>query len=105
MSNKKFVFDKKKIVNLFNQNKFNKISKYSKSIFDYYKTDVDICKLVIASEINLKNYFKAEQYLKKIVINNSTDDDDTTSRQQSSSQTKTFHSIAYSSSNRTPRNK
>ena len=74
MSNKKFVFDKKKIVNLFNQNKFNKISKYSKSIFDYFKTDVDICKLVIASEINLKNYFKAEQYLKKIVINNSTDE-------------------------------
>ena len=74
MSNKKFVFDKKKIVNLFNQNKFNKISKYSKSIFDYYETDVDICKLVIASEINLKNYFKAEQYLKKIVINNSTDE-------------------------------
>ena len=74
MSKKKFVLDKKTIVNLFNENKFNKISKYSKSLIDYYEMDIDICKLVIASEINLKNYFKAEQYLKKIVINNSTDE-------------------------------
>ena len=74
MSKKKSVLDKRTIVNLFNENKFNKISKYSKSIIDYYEMDIDICKLVIASEINLKNYFKAEQYLKKIVINNSTDE-------------------------------
>ena len=74
MSNKKSVFDKNTIVNLFNENKFNKISKYSKSIIDYYEMDIDICKLVIASEINLKNYFKAEQYLKKIIINNNSDE-------------------------------
>ena len=74
MSNKKSVFDKNTIVNLFNNNKFNKISKYSKSIIDYYEMDIDICKLVIASEINLKNYFKAEQYLKKIIINNKSDE-------------------------------
>jgi len=74
MSNKKSVFDKNTIVNLFNDNKFNKISKYSKSIIDYYEMDIDICKLVIASEINLKNYFKAEQYLKKIIINNNSDE-------------------------------
>ena len=74
MSKKKTVLDKKTIINLFNDNKFNKISKYSKSLIDYYENDIDICKLVIASEINLKNYFKAEQYLKKIVINNDTDE-------------------------------
>ena len=74
MSKKKTVRDKKTIINLFNDNKFNKISKYSKSLIDYYENDIDICKLVIASEINLKNYFKAEQYLKKIVINNDTDE-------------------------------
>ena len=74
MSNKKSVFDKNTIVNLFNENKFNKISKYSQSIIDYYEMDIDICKLVIASEINLKNYFKAEQYLKKIIINNNSDE-------------------------------
>ena len=74
MSNKKSAFDKNTIVNLFNNNKFNKISKYSKSIIDYYEMDIEICKLVIASEINLKNYFKAEQYLKKIIINNNSDE-------------------------------
>ena len=39
----------------------------------YYEIDVDICKLVIVSEINLKNYFKAEQYLKKIINIHNTD--------------------------------
>ena len=62
MSKKKFVLDKKTIVNLFNENKFNKISKYSKSLIDYYETDIDICKLVIASEINLKHF---KEFLKK----------------------------------------
>ena len=67
MSKKKIVFDKNTIVKLFNENKFNKISKYSKIIIDNYKTDIDICKLVIVSEYNLKNYFRAEQYLNKII--------------------------------------
>tara|TARA_B100000401_G_scaffold97092_1_gene62407 strand:+ start:33 stop:1676 length:1644 start_codon:yes stop_codon:yes gene_type:complete len=74
MSKKKFVFEKNTIVKLFNDKKFNKISKYSKNIIDYYETDIDICKLVIASEINLKNYFKAEQYLKKIINTHNTDE-------------------------------
>ena len=65
MNKKRFLLDKRTIVNLFNEKKFNKISKYSKSIINYYESDIDICKLVVASEINLKNYFKAEQYLKK----------------------------------------
>ena len=42
MSKKKTVFDKKTIVNLFNEKKFDKISKYSKSIIDHYETDIDI---------------------------------------------------------------
>ena len=67
MSKKKIVFDKNTIVKLFNENKFNKISKYSKIIIDNYETDIDICKLVIVSEYNLKNYFRAEQYLNKII--------------------------------------
>ena len=72
MSKKKIVFEKNTIVNLFNNNKFNKISKYSKNIISFYEKDIDICKLVIFSEINLKNYFRAEQYLKKIIdIHNS----------------------------------
>ncbi|MFL2887090.1 MAG: sulfotransferase [Candidatus Pelagibacter sp.] len=72
MSKKKSVFDKKTIINLFNEQKYNKISKYSKSLIDYYEMEIDICKLVIASEIKLKNYFKAEQILKKIIENNNT---------------------------------
>ena len=37
MSKKKFVFEKNTIVKLFNDKKFNKISKYSKNIIDYYE--------------------------------------------------------------------
>tara|TARA_B100001175_G_scaffold4779_1_gene3762 strand:- start:5053 stop:6696 length:1644 start_codon:yes stop_codon:yes gene_type:complete len=74
MIKKKSIFDKNTIIKLFNDNKFNKISKYSKNIIDYYEMDIDICKLVIASEINLKNYFKAEQYLQKIIIIHNTDE-------------------------------
>tara|TARA_B100000965_G_scaffold199444_1_gene166506 strand:- start:261 stop:1904 length:1644 start_codon:yes stop_codon:yes gene_type:complete len=74
MIKKKILFDKNTIIKLFNDNKFNKISKYSKIILDNYESDIDICKLVVVSEINLKNYFKAEQYLKKIVIFHNTDE-------------------------------
>ena len=74
MSKKKKILDKNTIVKLFNENKFNKISKFSKVIINEYEMDIDICKLVVASEINLKNYFRAEQYLKKIVILHNTDE-------------------------------
>ena len=74
MSKNKKIFDKNTIVKLFNENKFSKISKNSKVIINEFETDVDICKLVVASEINLKNYFKAEQYLKKIIIIHNTDE-------------------------------
>ena len=68
MSKKKNIFDKNTIIKLFNDSKFNKISKYSKVIIDEYEMDIDICKLVVVSEINLKNYFKAEKYLKKYLL-------------------------------------
>ena len=74
MSKKKIVFEKNTVVKLFNDRKFKKISKYAKNIIDYYKIDIDICKLVIVSEINLKNYFKAEQYLRKIIKIHNTDE-------------------------------
>ena len=74
MSKKKIIFEKNTIIKLFNDKKFNKISKYSKNIIDYYENDIDICKLVIASEINLKNYFKAEQFLKKVINIHNTDE-------------------------------
>ena len=74
MSKKKIIFEKNTIIKLFNDKKFKKISKYSKNIIDYYENDIDICKLVIASEINLKNYFKAEQFLKKVINTYNTDE-------------------------------
>ena len=40
MSKKKIVFEKNTIVDLFNNNKFNKISKYSKNIISYYEKDI-----------------------------------------------------------------
>ena len=74
MSKKKIIFEKNTIIELFNDKKFKKISKYSKNIIDYYENDIDICKLVIATEINLKNYFKAEQFLKKVINTHNTDE-------------------------------
>jgi len=52
MSKKKIVFEKNTVVKLFNDRKFKKISKYAKNIIDYHEIDIDICKLVIVSEIN-----------------------------------------------------
>ena len=74
MNKKRFLFDKRAEVNLFNEKKFSKISKHSKSIINYYESDIDICKLVVASEINLKDYLKAEQCLKKIIANHNSDE-------------------------------
>ena len=67
MSKRTFDIDKKKLINLFNEKKFKKISKLGNSILDHYKNDIDIWKIVIISEVNLQNYFKAEQYLNKLL--------------------------------------
>ena len=72
MSKNSLNHDKRKIINFFNEKKFYKISKLSKSIINHYQNDLDILKILIVSEVNLKNYFKAEQYLKKILFKNNT---------------------------------
>ncbi len=60
-------FEKNKIIKLFNEKKFSKISKISKNLLDNYINDVDVWKLVIFSEINLKNLNKAEKYSEKLI--------------------------------------
>ena len=52
MSKKKLFFEKNTIIKLFNDKKFNKFQNIQKIY--YYEIDIDICKLVIVSEINLK---------------------------------------------------
>ncbi len=72
MSKNIFVTDRNKIINLFKEKKFRKISKFGNSIVDYYVNDLDIWKIVVVSEINLKNYFNAEQYLRKLLAKKNT---------------------------------
>ncbi len=60
-------FEKNKIIKLFNEKKFSKISKISKNLLDNYINDVDVWKLVIFSEINLNNLNKAEKYSEKLI--------------------------------------
>jgi len=74
MIKKKLTLDKKTIINFFNEKKFNKISKHSKYLIESYAMDIDICKLIVASEISLQNYLRAEQYIKKIITNNQNDE-------------------------------
>jgi len=64
--------DKQNIINLFKQKKFNKISKISRKIRDYFKDQQDIAKIIIMSDLNTKNFIKAEQFLRKILIRNNT---------------------------------
>ena len=63
-------YDKKKIISYFKDKKYSKISKLSKSLLGQYDNDIDIWKIIIASEINLKNYLKAEILIKKILLKN-----------------------------------
>ena len=65
---KKNNFQKNDIIDLFNKKKFNKISKNAESIINHGENDFDLWKIVIASEINLKNYIKAEQLIKKLLL-------------------------------------
>ncbi len=64
MNQKNLVHEKNKIISLFNQKKFDKISKISSKILDQFNEQIEIVKIVFISYINQKNYFKAEQYLK-----------------------------------------
>ena len=64
MSQKNLVHEKNKIISLFNQKKFDKISKISSKILDQFNEQIEIVKILFIFYINQKNYFKAEQYLK-----------------------------------------
>ena len=64
MSQKNLNHEKNNIIYLFNQKKFDKISKISSKILDQFNEEIEIVKIVVISYLNQKNYFKAEQYLK-----------------------------------------
>ena len=70
MSNKNFLIDKQNIINLFNQKKFSKISNIPFKIRTLFEGQLDIVKMIVMSDLNTKNFIKAEQLLKKVLIEN-----------------------------------
>ena len=74
MSNKNLEIEKQNIINLFNQKKFNKISKISPKILSFFEDQPDIAKIIVMSNLNTKNFLKAEQFLRKVLIRNNTDE-------------------------------
>ena len=72
MTNKQLAFEKQNIINLFNQKKFVKISKISQKIRYLFEDQPDIVKIIVMSDLNTKNFIKAEQLLRKAVIKNNT---------------------------------
>ena len=69
MEKKNLLFQKKKLINLFNQKKFSKICKISSKILNLFIDQKEIVKIIVISYLNQKNYFKAEQFLKKAIFN------------------------------------
>ena len=67
MSQKNIDLDKNKIIKLFQEKKFYKISKISKTILKQYNNDINILKIILFSEYNLKNYYDAEQIAQKLI--------------------------------------
>ena len=61
-------FDRDKIFKFFKDKKFAKLSKISKSILKRFENDKEIYKILIFSEINLKNLDKALIISKKLII-------------------------------------
>jgi len=74
MGNRNFVIEKQNIINLFNQNKFSKISKISSKIRNLFENHPDIIKMIVMSDLNTKNFIKAEQLLRKVLTLNNTDE-------------------------------
>ena len=74
MTNENLAVEKKNIINLFNQKKFGKISKISPKIRNLFENQPDIIKIIVMSDLNTKNFIKAEHLLKKVVIKNNTAD-------------------------------
>ena len=78
MKENKLNFDRLKIFNLFQDKKYAKISKISKSILKTFAQDKEIYKIIIFSELNEKNFNKAkiisnlilslQAFLKKIYL-------------------------------------
>tara|TARA_B100002019_G_scaffold211152_1_gene183918 strand:+ start:2118 stop:3770 length:1653 start_codon:yes stop_codon:yes gene_type:complete len=68
MREKKFNFYKAKIYKFFQEKKYSKISKISKTIFKIYNNDKEIHKILIFSEIKEKNLDKALNASKKLLI-------------------------------------
>ena len=68
MSQKNLNYEKNNIIHLFNQKKFDKISKISTKILEQFNEQIEIVKIVVISYLNQKNYFKAEQYLKNSLL-------------------------------------
>ena len=60
MTKNYFNINKNNIIKLFNEKKFNKISKISKIILEKFRNDTDLLYLIIISEINCNNLIKAE---------------------------------------------
>ena len=69
MEKKNLLFQKKKLINLFNQKKFSKICKISSKTLNLFIDQKEIVKIIVISYLNQKNYFKAEQFLKKALFN------------------------------------
>ncbi len=72
MSNKNLEIEKKNIINLFKQKKFHKISKISIKTVSFFEDMPDIVKIIVFSDLNTKNYIKAEKLLKKVLIKHNT---------------------------------
>ena len=70
MNNLNLNLNKSKIIKFFNEKKFQKISKLSKLISSKFINDYDILKIVIASEINLNNFQKAESVILNVIDQN-----------------------------------
>tara|TARA_Y100000768_G_scaffold284822_1_gene219316 strand:- start:298 stop:1944 length:1647 start_codon:yes stop_codon:yes gene_type:complete len=74
MINNDLTISKKNIIDLFKKKKFTKISKVSIKVRDYFKDQPDIAKIIIMSDLNTKNFIKAEQFLRSILtINNNSE--------------------------------
>ena len=72
MSNKNFAVEKQNIIDLFKQKKFSKISNISPKIRSLFEDQADIVKIIVMSDLNSKNFSKAENLLiKALIYNNS----------------------------------
>ncbi len=67
MGKKNLEIEKQNIINLFNQKKFIKISKISPKIRNLFIDQTEIVKIIVMSDLNTKNFIKAEQLLRKVL--------------------------------------